>query len=137
MKVIEKRLVSVLCRNWWLLMLRGLAPIATGVPEIVAAIRLRRECEANDVHVSNRNVDFHDENFDLAIRLRAPPDSTMVARHLEDAALWWSRAPEDARLHNALITGHVVQREVLVPRPGKLLKRVAGHVDPAASRSTR
>jgi DNA-binding transcriptional LysR family regulator len=40
-----------------------------------------------EVHVSNRNVDFHEENFDLAIRFRGQPDSTMVARHLEDAEL--------------------------------------------------
>jgi DNA-binding transcriptional LysR family regulator len=40
-----------------------------------------------DLHVSNRNVDFHEENFDVAIRLRAQPDSMMVSRHLEDAAL--------------------------------------------------
>lgn len=40
-----------------------------------------------EVHVSNRNVDFREENFDVAIRLRAQPDSTMVARHLEDAEL--------------------------------------------------
>jgi DNA-binding transcriptional LysR family regulator len=40
-----------------------------------------------EVHISNRNVDFHEENFDLAIRFRSPPDSTMIARYLEDAAL--------------------------------------------------
>jgi len=40
-----------------------------------------------EVHVSNRNIDFREENFDVAIRLRAQPDSTMVARHLEDAEL--------------------------------------------------
>ena len=40
-----------------------------------------------EAHISNRNVDFHEENFDLAIRFRAQPDSTMVARHLEDAEL--------------------------------------------------
>ncbi|HZR35801.1 MAG TPA: LysR substrate-binding domain-containing protein [Nevskia sp.] len=40
-----------------------------------------------DVHISNRNIDFHDENFDVAIRVRAQPDSTMVARLLEDAPL--------------------------------------------------
>jgi DNA-binding transcriptional LysR family regulator len=40
-----------------------------------------------EVHISNRNVDFHEENFDLAIRFRAQPDSTMVARKIEDAGL--------------------------------------------------
>lgn len=40
-----------------------------------------------DVHVSNRNVDFAEENFDLAIRGREPADSRLVARRLEDAEL--------------------------------------------------
>jgi DNA-binding transcriptional LysR family regulator len=40
-----------------------------------------------EAHISNRNIDFHEENFDVAIRFRAQADSTMVARHLEDAAL--------------------------------------------------
>lgn len=40
-----------------------------------------------ETHISNRNVDLHEENFDVAIRFRAQPDSTMVARHLEDARL--------------------------------------------------
>ncbi|WKE66488.1 LysR family transcriptional regulator [Gallaecimonas kandeliae] len=40
-----------------------------------------------DIHLSNRNIDFVSEGFDLAIRVRAQPDSTLVARHLEDAAL--------------------------------------------------
>jgi len=40
-----------------------------------------------EVHMSNRNVDFTAEDFDLAIRGRTPPDSTLVARKLEDAEL--------------------------------------------------
>lgn len=40
-----------------------------------------------EFHLSNRNVDFGDEGFDLAIRGRAPADSSMIARPLEDAAL--------------------------------------------------
>jgi DNA-binding transcriptional LysR family regulator len=40
-----------------------------------------------EAHISNRNIDLHEENFDVAIRFRAQPDSTMVARHLEDAEL--------------------------------------------------
>lgn len=39
------------------------------------------------VHVSNRNVDLREERFDFAIRFRAQPESSMVARPLEDAAL--------------------------------------------------
>jgi len=40
-----------------------------------------------DVHVSNRNIDFADEGYDLAIRGRDPADSTLIARKLEDAEL--------------------------------------------------
>lgn len=40
-----------------------------------------------DIHVSNRNVDFSDEGFDLAIRVRTPADSSLIIRHLEDAEL--------------------------------------------------
>jgi DNA-binding transcriptional LysR family regulator len=40
-----------------------------------------------EVNISNRNIGFHDENYDLAIRFRAQPDSTMIARLLEDAPL--------------------------------------------------
>lgn len=40
-----------------------------------------------DIHIGNRNIDFHEENFDAAIRFRAQPDSTLVSRHLEDADL--------------------------------------------------
>jgi DNA-binding transcriptional LysR family regulator len=37
-----------------------------------------------EVNVSNRNIDFVDEGYDVAIRLGAPPDSRLVARRLED-----------------------------------------------------
>jgi DNA-binding transcriptional LysR family regulator len=40
-----------------------------------------------DIHVSNRNIDFADEGYDLAIRGRAPADSSLIARKLEDAEL--------------------------------------------------
>jgi DNA-binding transcriptional LysR family regulator len=40
-----------------------------------------------ETHLSNRNIDFADEPFDLAIRGRAPRDSSLIARKLEDAEL--------------------------------------------------
>ena len=40
-----------------------------------------------EVQLSNRNVDLTGEGFDLAVRGRLPPDSGLVARRLEDAAL--------------------------------------------------
>lgn len=46
------------------------------------------------VHVGNRNVDFSEEGFDLAIRVRAPADSGLIVRHLEDAALVLVASPD-------------------------------------------
>jgi DNA-binding transcriptional LysR family regulator len=46
-----------------------------------------------DLQLTNRNVDFTSEGFDLAIRARTPPDSGLVARKLEDAALVVVAAP--------------------------------------------
>lgn len=46
-----------------------------------------------EVHIGNRNIDFVDEGFDLAIRLGEPRDSRLVARKLEDATLGVFAAP--------------------------------------------
>ena len=40
-----------------------------------------------EVQLSNRNVDFTADGFDLAVRARAPADSGLVARKLMDAEL--------------------------------------------------
>ena len=40
-----------------------------------------------DIHISNRNIDFVAEGYDLAIRVRAQPDSSLIARLLEDGEL--------------------------------------------------
>ena len=47
-----------------------------------------------DVHLGNRNIDFVGEGYDLAIRVRAQPDSTLIARPLEDAGLVVVATPE-------------------------------------------
>jgi DNA-binding transcriptional LysR family regulator len=46
-----------------------------------------------EVHVSNRNIDFGGESYDMAIRGRAPDDSSLIARKLEDAELVLVAAP--------------------------------------------
>lgn len=46
-----------------------------------------------EVQLSNRNIDFVNEEFDLAIRGRNPPDSGLVARKLEDVDLIVVGAP--------------------------------------------
>ncbi|MFP2353628.1 MULTISPECIES: LysR family transcriptional regulator [Enterobacter] len=50
-----------------------------------------------DLNITNRNVDLIAEGFDLAIRLGQMPDSVLVARKLEDAALLLVASP--AYLH--------------------------------------
>jgi DNA-binding transcriptional LysR family regulator len=40
-----------------------------------------------EINISNQNIDFVDQGYDLAIRMGVPQDSRLVARRLEDAAL--------------------------------------------------
>ncbi|MFE8602850.1 LysR family transcriptional regulator [Archangium violaceum] len=52
-----------------------------------------------DIHLGNRNIDFASEGYDLAIRVRALPDSSMISRQLEDAALVVVASPDYLRRH--------------------------------------
>ncbi len=52
-----------------------------------------------DLHITNRNVQFEEEGFDLAIRARVPPDSGLIARKLEDAPLVVVASPDYLRRH--------------------------------------
>lgn len=54
---------------------------------LLAAYRALYPAVQVEVHLSNRNIDFAEEGYDLAIRVRPPPDSSLVARKLEDAQL--------------------------------------------------
>jgi DNA-binding transcriptional LysR family regulator len=54
---------------------------------LLAEFRARYPQVTVETHLSNRNIDFADEGFDLAIRGRAPRDSSLIARKLEDAEL--------------------------------------------------
>jgi DNA-binding transcriptional LysR family regulator len=47
-----------------------------------------------EVNVSNRNIDFIEEGYDLAIRLGEPSDNRLVARKLEDATLGLFASPQ-------------------------------------------
>jgi DNA-binding transcriptional LysR family regulator len=47
-----------------------------------------------DINVSNRNIDFVDEGYDVAIRLGQPPDSRLVARKIEDAPVGLFASPQ-------------------------------------------
>lgn len=67
-----------------------------------------------ELQITNRNVNFTEEGFDLAIRGRTPPDSGLIARKLEDAPLIIAaapvylkgrgvpRTPEDLSLHECI-----------------------------------
>ncbi|MEJ6003101.1 LysR family transcriptional regulator [Paucibacter soli] len=77
---------------------------------------------ALEVQMSNRNVNFAEEGFDLAIRGREPPDSGLVARKLEDAALLVAAAPSYLRAHGTPqrleeLDGHECI-QFLLPRTG-------------------
>lgn len=52
-----------------------------------------------DVHLSNRNVDFTAEDYDLAVRGREQADSGLIARKLEDAELVVVAAPAYLKRH--------------------------------------
>jgi len=54
---------------------------------VLPAFRDRYPDVEIDVHISNRDVDFADDTYDLSIRGRAPDDSNLIARKLEDTEL--------------------------------------------------
>lgn len=60
---------------------------------LLARFRVQYPDVRVDVHLSNRNVDFSSEEFDLAIRGRDQPDSGLVVRKLLDAPLCVVAAP--------------------------------------------
>jgi DNA-binding transcriptional LysR family regulator len=45
------------------------------------------------VHVSTRNIDFAEEGYDLVVRGKAPQDTSLIARPLEDAELVIAASP--------------------------------------------
>jgi DNA-binding transcriptional LysR family regulator len=60
---------------------------------LLAEFRTRYPGVTVETHLSNRNIDFAEEGFDLAIRGRAPGDSGLIARKIEDAELVVVAAP--------------------------------------------
>ena len=61
---------------------------------MLPAFRERNPLIKVEVHISNRNIGFIEEAFDLAIRVREQPDSTLIARLLEDAPLVVVASPD-------------------------------------------
>lgn len=66
------------------------------LPKLPAFRRLFPDVQI-DVHISNRNIDFADDGFDLAIRGKAPTDSGLIARTLEEAELVVVATPDYLR----------------------------------------
>ena len=71
---------------------------------LLAEFRKRYPGVTVETHLSNRNIDFADEGFDLAIRGRAPRDSGLIARKLEDSELVVVASPIYLRRANKLKT---------------------------------
>src|SRR5471032_670709 len=71
---------------------------------LLAEFRKRYPGVTVETHLSNRNIDFADEGFDLAIRGRAPRDSGLIARKLEDATLVLVASPAYLRKAGKLET---------------------------------
>jgi DNA-binding transcriptional LysR family regulator len=61
---------------------------------LLPAFRARFPQVKVEMHISNRNIDFVGEGYDMAIRVRTIPDSGLIARHLEDAALVMVASPD-------------------------------------------
>jgi DNA-binding transcriptional LysR family regulator len=71
---------------------------------LLPAFRAKYPLIRVEVHISNRNVDLHNENFDCAVRVRPQPDSTTVARLLENAPLVLVASPAYLKRRAALKT---------------------------------
>lgn len=67
-----------------------------------------------EVQMTNRNINFSEEGFDLAIRGRTPPDSGLVARKLEDAELVVVGAPSYLRAHGSPRSIEDLQRHACI-----------------------
>ncbi|HLA32976.1 MAG TPA: substrate binding domain-containing protein, partial [Pseudomonas sp.] len=87
------------------------------------AFRARYPQVRIEVELSNRNVDFTSEGFDLAIRARAPADSSLIARPLEDAPLLVVATPDYLRQAGTPLTPADLARhqciQFLLPSSGR------------------
>lgn len=108
------------------------------------AFSLRHPAVRVEVNISNRNVDFIEEGFDVAIRLGEPKDSRLVARRLEDAALGVYAAPDYLARRGPPRTLEALRRhdciEFILPSTGRPLPwlfRVSGEDREVAVQSSR
>ncbi|KAI3477783.1 hypothetical protein L1887_60430 [Cichorium endivia] len=75
------------------------------LPPLLAHYNQRYPRVQVELNITNRNVDLIAEGFDLAIRLGQLPDSGLVARKLEDAALLLPAGCHVRGLYNGLAAG--------------------------------
>ena len=77
-----------------------------------------------ELNITNRNVDLIAEGFDLAIRLGQLPDSGLVARKLEEAALLLVASPDYLHRRGKPQTLEELQRHqclpFIMPRTGRI-----------------
>ncbi|HET7794832.1 MAG TPA: LysR substrate-binding domain-containing protein [Rhizobacter sp.] len=66
---------------------------------VLPAFRERYPGVELDVQISNRNIDFTADGYDLAVRGRAQPDSGLVARPLQPVELVVVATPQYLRRH--------------------------------------
>ncbi|HEY3597551.1 MAG TPA: LysR substrate-binding domain-containing protein [Paraburkholderia sp.] len=64
---------------------------------ILPAFRAKFPEVTIEMHISNRNVEFADDVYDISVRGKAPDDSNLIARKLEDAELVVVATPEYLR----------------------------------------
>ena len=67
-----------------------------------------------ELAISNRNIDFVEEGFDVAIRLGEPKDSGLVARKLEDATLGIFAAPSYIKRSGAVSALHELKKHACI-----------------------
>ena len=67
-----------------------------------------------ELNVSNRNIDFVEDGYDLAIRLGEPRDSRLIARKLEDATVGVFASPEYLERHGRPRTLDDLRRHELI-----------------------
>lgn len=67
-----------------------------------------------ELNVSNRNVDFVEDGYDVAVRLGEPRDSRLVARKLEDATVGVFGSPDYLRRHGTPTTLDELRQHELI-----------------------
>lgn len=94
-----------------------------------------------ETHLSNRNIDFAEEGFDLAIRGRAPTDSGLIARKIEDAELVIVASPAYLRRAGKLETPDDLLNhdciQYALPSTGRSLPWLFNHEGETLERMTR